>query len=130
MQLHYSDHGGEAALFGGPDELIALAAVIRAGAGTVALDPVADAAPYDRGLAVLEVGTAAGAAVTLSVEGPSDRYRITGEPRLLDVLAANVEEYARYADPDDSLDHLHVDPFPGHYYLSPESESLVVHLSA
>nr|BEK62855.1 hypothetical protein KPHV_00820 [Kitasatospora purpeofusca] len=27
------------------------------------------------------------------------------------------------------LDRLHVDPFPGHYYLSPESGSVVVHVS-
>ncbi|MEK2494020.1 hypothetical protein WN990_31170 [Kitasatospora purpeofusca] len=130
MRLHYADDGGEAALFGRAEELVTLAEVIRAGAGSVALDPVADAAPYDRGLAVLEVATAAGAAVTLSVEGPSDLYRIAGEPRLLDVLAASIEEYARHADPEDPLDHLHVDPFPGHYYLSPESESMVVHLSS
>ncbi|MFI6848954.1 hypothetical protein ACIBJD_30705 [Kitasatospora sp. NPDC050467] len=128
MEIHYSDSTGEALLLGNREELLALAEVIRSGAGRVGLAPVTDAAPYDRGLAVLEVETVAEAAVTLSVEGSSDRFRITGEPRLLDVLAANIEEYGRHADAGNSLDHLHVDYFPDHYYLSPESESLVVSL--
>ncbi|WP_033826321.1 hypothetical protein [Kitasatospora sp. MBT63] len=126
MELHYSDTTGEAMLRGTRDELVAVAEVIRSGAGSVRLDPVPDAAPYDRGLAILEVATVPEAQVTLFVTGAEDRYRITGEPRLLEVLASSIEEYGLEADPADTLDHLHVDYFPGHYYLSERSESMVV----
>ncbi|WP_162890399.1 Imm32 family immunity protein [Streptomyces olivoreticuli] len=45
------------------------------------------------------------------------------EPRWLEVLGENIEQFGAKSLPSD---HLHIEYFPDHYYLAPDSTSLVV----
>ncbi|WP_306370985.1 hypothetical protein [Nocardiopsis sp. CC223A] len=100
--------------------LLALARVLRGG-GEGALAPVADPAPYDRAPARVDVRHRASGKVRVSVDGGT--LVIEGAPESLAVLAENVEVFADEAHP---RHHLHVDHFPGHYYLAEGSAPVVV----
>jgi hypothetical protein len=51
---------------------------------------------------------------------------IKGDPESLGILADNIDDFASEAD---SGTHLHVEYYPGHYYLAEGSESLVISIA-
>lgn len=126
MRALYAETTGESLLSGTPDELLALAGLLREGAGDLALPPVADPAPYDRALVEFRVRHRATGKVRVRVDGGT--LEIGGAPEYLAVLADNIADFA--ADPDAGpRHHLHVEHFPDHFYLAEDSAPLVVGLS-
>ncbi|GAA2561338.1 hypothetical protein GCM10010435_36290 [Winogradskya consettensis] len=119
-----SDSTDEMDLSGPSVDMYALVELLRAGAGEMSLAPDPEPRFYDRALARMIINRAAGR-VLLTVEG--DTLHIAGEERFLAVLADNLEAVAEAGD---TTSHLHVDYYPGHYYLAEDSAALVVQLSA
>ncbi|RZS37724.1 hypothetical protein EV193_105282 [Herbihabitans rhizosphaerae] len=61
------------------------------------------------------------------IESAGDSLLITGSPDKLDVLADTVEGQAEHPlTPDGRPAHTHVDYFPGHFYLHPDSVPVVI----
>jgi hypothetical protein len=83
-------------------------------------------APYDRLLAAIVVEDAPGQSVTFSVTS-DDFLRIAGDKGKMDIVAANVENFAKES-PDNH--HSHVEHFPGHFYLAPDSVPVVFEFSS
>ncbi|WP_425564566.1 Imm32 family immunity protein [Planotetraspora silvatica] len=77
--------------------------------------------PYSRSLSGLEFRETSEDVVCIAADGPS--LKIHGGRMALDLLAENIEGFASEAD---HSDHLHIEYFPGHDYLSQDSEPLVI----
>lgn len=120
-RARYAGATGEVEVSGTRAGLLALAGVLRGG-GDLALAPVADPAPYDRAPARLRVRLREAGRVRVSVDDTI--LLIEGGPGSIAVLAENVEGFA--AEADDPRHHLHIDYFPGHFYLAEGSAPLVV----
>ncbi|MFB7781812.1 hypothetical protein ACFC1D_03710 [Streptomyces vinaceus] len=116
-----SDATGELELSGSRAELYAFGRQVRAGLGETALSHVADPAPYSRSLSRVTFGQAETAAV-IAVLADGETLEVRGGPEALAVLATNIEGFAQESDPSD---HLHLE-YPGHAYLSEESDPLVL----
>ena len=120
-RARYAETTGEVEVSGTRAGLLALAGVLRSG-GDLALAPVADPAPYDRALVRLGVRLRRAGRVRVSVDGGV--LVVEGGPEAIAVLAENVEGFA--AEADDPRHHLHIEYFPGHFYLAEGSAPLVL----
>lgn len=126
MRVLRADKSGETELSGTSNELLQLARAIRLNQAAFPLEKVPDASPYTRSLAMLESTLTSGSeAISMSSEG--DTLEIRGGAAALALLAENIEGFA--AEGDETA-HLHIDYFPGHEYLSQNSNSLVIALNA
>jgi hypothetical protein len=110
-------------LDGSPADYRALARVLRAGEGTVALRTEVDVTPYDGALAEVVVHRTEGDTVLMSVDREANRFVIEGPERLLEIVAQTLENAAEVHDPKG---HVHLDPFPGHFYLDEQSAQLII----
>lgn len=92
------------------------------GAGYLQLDGVDDPWPYDHALDRIEVVVSP---EWLTITCLDDRgvLRISGTADRLAILAANVHDLASTGS---TGDHLHIEWFPEHFYLSEDSEALVI----
>ena len=124
MRVLRADDTGELELSGTPAELLQLAQTLRSGAGLWRLDTTIDPAPYSRALGSLESVEAAG---ELAVSADLASLRLAGDRDARDALAATV---TGFAEEGDLSAHLHIEYLPGHAYLSPRSEPLVIALAA
>ncbi|GAB1817976.1 Imm32 family immunity protein [Herbidospora sp. RD11066] len=121
LQVLRADSTAELELSGTRPELRALAQSLRSGTGRCDLSENREPAPYSRSLSGLEFQEAPGDSIRLWARGSS--LRICGGRGALDLLSENIEEFATGAD---HSDHLHLDYFPGHAYLAPDSDPLVI----
>ena len=123
LSLLRSDSTGEMKISGTRVQLRELARRLRSeGEGTVTLYSVSDPSPYSRSLEIIEFCRRSGK-VCISLVQDKSSLMIKGDTESLDVFADNIDEFASKAD---SGTHLHIEYYPGHYYLAEGSESLVI----
>jgi hypothetical protein len=122
MVIRYSSRTGEVAVVGTRVELESLASLISAGNGEAICSPEIPTGPYDRRLGSVMVHTEPGRSVVLNVVN-GETLLIGGDSAKLGVLAKNIQELTRFGKANE---HLHVEYFPGHFYLGPESVPTVV----
>ena len=118
-----SESTGELELRADGPGLVALARrLVSPGAGHLRLDGVDDPWPYDHSLDRIEVVVSP---EWLTITCLDDRgvLRISGTADRLAILAANVRNLASTGS---TGDHLHIEWFPEHFYLSEDSEALVI----
>jgi hypothetical protein len=123
MIVALSDTTSEAALSGKAAEYNEFAAILERGHGSLELDQAADVTPYDSALSAIDVDESDGDAVFILVDRDRSRLAVRGPKRLLSVLADVVRDAATSGDPEG---HVHVEYFPGHYYLGEGSVSLTI----
>jgi hypothetical protein len=75
-------------------------------------------APYEETIQAIDITPATGS-VRISYDQPV--MRVAGGPEELNLLAANI-----YTLTMEDAPHLHVDYYPGHFYVASDSEPLVV----
>ena len=112
---------GELSIFGSAGEYRRFADLIRAGGGAVDLDAEADVDPFDEPLARILVRRTDATTVTFARE---DRDLVlSGPAEHLHTIAHIFDESA---DQDGGGSHVHLDPYPGHFYLDERSASVIV----
>ncbi|MFI7203384.1 MULTISPECIES: Imm32 family immunity protein [Micromonospora] len=126
MKVLYHKDTGELELSGTDRELRDLAARLRSGRGRIPLDVGGDPAPYDKALPAIEFERTEGN-LMISYLSDRDALRIEGGAEELEVFASVLEEFG---DEGDITAHIHVEHVPGHEYLSPRTEPLVIALNA
>ncbi|MEU6732606.1 hypothetical protein ABZ929_05285 [Streptomyces physcomitrii] len=122
VQLLVQDGTGEMELAGVREELLALGRALAGPGGEVGLSRPADPAPYSSSLEAIRWEDAEGP-VIVGVPDGAAYAEINGGRESRRILAANIEDFAREADPSE---HLHLEYFPEHVYLAPESQMLIV----
>jgi hypothetical protein len=125
MLIGYSPR--EISVIASREELIDLSTRLRTVGGQIVSDhQMGSPAPYDRFLAGILVEDAPGQSVIFNVT--KDNFlRVAGDRRKMEVLAKNVESFAKESDDDQ---HSHEEYFPGHFYLAPESLPVVFEFSS
>ncbi|MFG1809246.1 hypothetical protein [Streptomyces sp. NPDC049040] len=109
---------GEVDITASADELTRLAGAVADGEGLLS----ASDNPEGDVLAGLEVRKSSGPGVLVRLDPERRILVISGDSAGRAVLAGNLRDVA---SAEEGL-HLHIDYFPGHYYLAEGSESLVV----
>ncbi len=122
MIVALSTKTGEVELVARSDEFNGLASALRAGEGSIALETATDVSPYDTSLGVVVVSTAWRDDVLIEVDRDSSQLLISGSVGKMDILADNVAEMSEAA----LAEHLHIEHFPGHFYLNADSAPLVL----
>ena len=113
----------ENSLAGTPEDYRALARLIRAGQGTLPLDTDVEAGPDTEVLAQVAVRRTDAETVTMSVDREARTFTFAGPERLLAIVADTLDGASDVHDPKG---HVHLDPFPGHYYLDEHSAQLII----
>jgi hypothetical protein len=109
---------GEVVLMASAEELSRLAAAVADGEGLL----VSTASKDSNGLAGVEVRKTSGPGVLIRLDPERQILAISGDSAGRAALAGNLLGMASAEDGG----HLHVDYFPGHFYLAEGSLSLVV----
>jgi hypothetical protein len=123
LSLLHSDSTGEMKISGTRAQLRELARRLRSdGDGRITLYSVSDPSPYSRSLETIEFCRRSGK-VCISLVHDKSSLILKGDTESLDVFADNIDEFASEAD---FGTHLHIEHYPGHYYLEEGSESLVI----
>jgi hypothetical protein len=123
LAIRYNDPTGEMELIGNSGDLEELGERIRVGScGVVQLNITGSPSPYSRFFRQIELRNNPGK-VVLAVAPDRETLIIAGDRWALEIFGENIKSVARGAEGDY---HLHVEYFEGHYYLSEESEPLVV----
>jgi hypothetical protein len=125
LVVRYSPSTQELAISASRAALAWVAGLVEAGAGEVAADGLADAAPYEVCLTRLRIRTVPAGGVVLSVSAEAREVLVEGEAEGLRVLGENLRALAAEADYGD---HLHIEYFPEHFYLDESSVPAVVQL--
>lgn len=123
IRIRYAE-GDAAEVAGDGDSLIALSAVLRSGAAAVIAVTVPDETPdpYERWLETISVRPELSTQVEVRV---ANRQVIAaGGTSSLALLADNIETFANSREQLD--EHLHIEYFPGHYYLREGSTPLII----
>jgi hypothetical protein len=124
VTIFYSDSPiEELAISAGRDELVSLAEKLLRGESPIdceggALDP----SPYRMLLRRILVSIEPGALVDLQVNEGGDLL-ISGSRENLSQFA---NEVSAFADDERLADHMHVEHYDGHFYLSPDAVPLVI----
>ncbi|MBK1786623.1 Imm32 family immunity protein [Prauserella cavernicola] len=118
MKLVRDPGSDEVELTASADELTRLADAVADGAGLLG-----SAAPPDDGAArAIEVGTTPGPGVLVYLDSERRVLVISGDDAARAVLADNLRAVASAEDGG----HLHLDHYPGHFYLAEGSVPVVV----
>jgi hypothetical protein len=126
MKVLRADDTGELELSGTVAELRQLAQLLRSGKGRSALDTGGDPAPYNRTLESLAVErTTEKLVVSMSPDLASLQF--AGDRDALESLASVLTDFAEEGD---LSAHVHFEHLPGHEFLSPHSEPVVIALEA
>ena len=118
MRLVCDPQFSEADLMASAEELSRLAGAVADGEGLLSCT----AAPGSNDLAGFEVKEAPGPGVLIRLDPARQILVISGDSASRAVLAENLLSMASAEDGG----HLHVDYFPGHFYLAEGSLSLVI----
>ena len=121
MLVRYASRTGEVKVLGTRDDLHHLASLVKAGRGEVPCCEDNTPGPYNKTLSTVTIFNTPGRNVVLSV---TDRgtLLIDGDMTKLSVFAKNISGFAEAAG---AQEHMHVEYFPGHFYLGPESAPVV-----
>lgn len=116
---------GEIELAGSRESLVELSRAIRRPDPTILLaQPLNQLSQGDHSRAFSRVDIEQNdQKVVMRVDEANDRLLISGAPPWLAVLAENIENFAQDAIPSS---HLHLEYFPGHFYIGEESSAIVV----
>jgi hypothetical protein len=114
---------GEVKLAANGQELDDLADAIESGSGFLELNTALDVRPYDVALSKLSIAVSDRQTVRIAVDRDGRRLLISGAVQHLAVLAQNLRGLAREGRPGE---HLHIEYFPGHFYLDQQSAPFVV----
>jgi hypothetical protein len=125
MRVLRADDTGELELSGTVADLLRLARVLRLDRGRCQLDTAGDPSPYSRALGSLE-STRENGKLVITVSANLESLQLAGERDALESLASVLEEFATEGD---ISTHVHLEYLPGHHYLSPQSEPLVIALT-
>ena len=118
MRLASDPLFGEVVLMASAEELSRLAGAVADGEGLLS----STASPDSNGLAGVEVKKTSGPGVLIRLDPERQILAISGDSAGRAALAGNLLGVASAEDGG----HLHVDYFPGHFYLAEGSLSLVV----
>ncbi|OHV64164.1 hypothetical protein BCD48_37565 [Pseudofrankia sp. BMG5.36] len=124
MLVAASGRTGELVVRGDGPGLLQLADAILSGNHHVETSAMADVAPYDEALSGIRI-TACTRPTTRVGKQADGTMIISGPSSGLRILADNMRALA---ESDTSGHHLHIEYFPGHFYLDHESTPLVVEL--
>jgi len=105
--------------------LIELAERVQRSEGHETLElsiPSAPASPYSGYLRSLQIEIGEG---SVQILRDHDRLYIKGTPEKIEILAENIASLASQKS-SYSVEHLHIEYFPGHFYLTEGSEPLVL----
>ncbi len=123
LSLLLGEETGELELKGCREKFQLLAARIRSGdASSIPLTMVDDPRPYSRSLQRIEIRGGSGK-VSISLLGDRVSLLVQGGAESREVLAENIEAFARDAT---GLEHMHIEPYPDHYYLAEDSAAIVL----
>ncbi|NJC14417.1 hypothetical protein F4558_004243 [Micromonospora profundi] len=125
MQVLRSDATAEMELSGTRLDLLSLAQALRSDRETLLLNAEADPFPNSEAPSTIE-STCTSGDVVISLSTDSRALAFSGGSGELESLASTIVGFAE--EGDDSA-HLHVEYVPGHEYLSPNSEPLVIALT-
>ncbi len=115
MWICYSPPSKEICIVGSRDEFRKLASIIRQ-----------TQVPYEQLLKAIVVENLPSRGVTFTVTN-DDQLSITGDKTKMAILADNVQSIA---ETDDVEGHWHVEYFPDHFFLAPESFPVVFEFSS
>ncbi|MET9890475.1 hypothetical protein ABZZ47_09715 [Streptomyces sp. NPDC006465] len=118
MRLVSDPRYGEVDLSASAEELTLLASVVVQGEGLLG----STLSPGDNGLAGVEVKGTSGPGVLIHRDAERQILVISGDSAGRAVLAENLRDLASAEEGG----HLHIDYFPGHFYLAEGSLPLVV----
>jgi len=121
MLIAYSSKTKEISIVGNRRELLDLAASIRSEA-TVAANTEGSIEPYDRRLRSILVKRLPTQKVLFEVTSGGE-LSIAGDKAKLDILSTCITGYAKAAA---DHEHMHIEYFPDHFYLSPDSAPAVL----
>ncbi|RJQ70244.1 hypothetical protein D5S17_29495 [Pseudonocardiaceae bacterium YIM PH 21723] len=120
----YADNG-ELEISGDRAELGELAGVLSRGYGELQGEAVDDLKPYDRSLGLVRVVVREREGVSLEVLEDEETLLIAGTREGLAILGKNVKGLSVSGGQGE---HLHIEYFPGHFYLTEDSLPVVVTL--
>ncbi|ONI91548.1 hypothetical protein ALI22I_07900 [Saccharothrix sp. ALI-22-I] len=127
LRVLYAPETDEIKVSGDRDALAELGHAIDAGTGRFVLDQSGDPAPYDLVLGAVEIDTVPSGKVVVASDVDRSTLTISGERSALSLLARNVLGLAE----DGTVgEHAHIDYFPDHFYLSPDSAPAVLTLES
>lgn len=126
LLVRYSSKLGEVDVSGRTRDLEELAGVLVTGSGLLATPIEGDPSPYEVFLSSIMMRSAREGPIVLSVDEGKGILDIFGSPNFLRLLAENIQDLCRHGV---SGEHLHIEYFPGHFYLAESQISLVVHRS-
>lgn len=126
MWICFSPPSKEICIVGSRDEFRQLASIIRQTHGKVISNQTGSPVPYEQLLKAVVVESLPAHGVTFSVTN-DDQLSITGDKSKMAVLADNVQSIAEAADVEG---HWHVEYFPDHFFLAPESFPVVFEFSS
>jgi hypothetical protein len=126
MWICYSPPSKEICIVGSRDEFRKLASIIRQTHGTVISNQTGSPVPYDQLLKAIVVESQPTRGVTFSVTD-DHQLSIAGDKTKMAILADNVQSIA---EADDVEGHWHVEYFPDHFFLAPESFPVVFEFSS
>ncbi|MER5518898.1 hypothetical protein [Streptomyces sp. NPDC002763] len=118
MRLDFDPEFGEVVLSASAEELAHLASSVAQGEGLLS----STSPPDGNTLAGVEVNKSSGPGVLVHQDAERQLLVITGDSAGRAVLAEDLQAMATAEDGG----HLHVDYYPGHFYLAEGSLSLVV----
>jgi hypothetical protein len=126
MQALHSSGTGEVELSGTRAELAALAGLLDAGEGELALAAVDDPRPYDAAVERLVVKADEQALAKVDVGAGAAELTFVGGLESLGLIGENLASFA--AESTGGSDHLHLEHYEDHFYLASGSTPLVVAL--
>lgn len=122
MIVRRSSATGELCLEGTSEDLRAFSSLLQKAPGSIALSVPSKMSGYDDHLLGISIRERTGSHVSLKYDSTSSSLVVEGDPRYLAVLAANITALAN----NSVQGHLHIEFFPGHFYLDEASDPVVV----
>ncbi|MEU6642424.1 hypothetical protein ABZ863_07720 [Saccharomonospora sp. NPDC046836] len=124
MIVTLCSEGPDTALSGSPEEYLAFADALTRSSGTIELDEEADVKPYEYALARIEVQeNSTRDSVLINVNQEHNALVIEGPGDKLPALGNVVRDSATSGHP---RGHVHVEYFPGHFYLGEGSVPIAI----
>jgi hypothetical protein len=126
MWICYSPPSKEICIVGSRDEFRKLASIIRQTQRKIQTNQTGSPVPYEQLLKAIVVESLPTRGVTFTVTN-DDQLSIAGDKTKMAILADNVQSIA---EADDVEGHWHVEYFPDHFFLAPESFPVVFEFSS
>jgi hypothetical protein len=125
MRICYSPPSEQICIVGSRDEFRMLASIIRQTHGKIISNQTGSPVPYEQLLKAIVVESLPAHGVTFSVTTDC-QLSIAGDKSKMAILADNVQIIA---EADNVEGHWHVEYYPDHFFLAPESFPVVFEFS-